>query len=62
MVVSRMLDVRQLAEVLSISTRTVYRRMRDKGFVPGVMVGNSLRFSSVDIVAYVERQKKKRRK
>jgi excisionase family DNA binding protein len=52
-----MLSVRDVAEMLNVSTRTVHRLIDAKEF-PAYRVGNVLRIYPQDVQQYLERQKK----
>jgi len=50
------LTVQQVAEILSVNERTVYR-MVSKGELPGFRVAGSWRFLSEDLEAWIAEQK-----
>lgn len=52
------LTVKQVAELLSVNERTVYR-MANAGELPGFKVSGSWRFMEDDIRAWIEEQKKR---
>lgn len=52
------LTVKQVAELLSVNGRTVYR-MANAGELPGFKVSGSWRFMEDDIRAWIEEQKKR---
>lgn len=51
-----MLTVKQVAEMLNISVRTVYRLLENDEF-PSYKIGGSVRIKQSDVEAYVERNK-----
>jgi excisionase family DNA binding protein len=56
----RFIGLRELAETLDVTTRTVYR-MIQSGLIPKpVKVGHSVRFPVSDLEAYIERLKQSR--
>lgn len=54
------LTVKQIAELLAVNERTVYR-MANSGELPGFQVSGSWRFMEADIHAWIEDQKKRAR-
>ena len=54
----KMLTVKEAAEKMSVSTKTVYRLMGN-GILSKVKIGRSTRVSEDDLNAYLERQIKK---
>ena len=56
----RFIGLRELAETLDVTTRTVYR-MIQSGLIPKpVKVGHSVRFPVSDVESYIERLKQSR--
>jgi len=56
----RFIGLRELAETLDVTTRTVYRLMKS-GLIPKpVKVGHSVRFPVSDVETYIERLKQSR--
>lgn len=51
--------VRQVAEYLRVSERTVYR-MAERGEMPAFKVGDTWRFRREDIAAWIEQQQRER--
>jgi len=52
------LTIRQLAELLQLSERTVYRLAND-GEIPGLKVGGSWRFPRSQVAEWMEKQVQK---
>ncbi|MCA9633676.1 MAG: helix-turn-helix domain-containing protein [Myxococcales bacterium] len=52
------LTIKEVAEYLKLTERTLYRLVQD-GQVPGFKVGNSWRFKRGDIERWIEDQKKR---
>lgn len=50
----RLFDVRQVAAILGVSTKTVSRMYRD-GELPHVRLGRSVRFTEADVLAAISR-------
>lgn len=50
----RLFDVRQVAAILGVSTKTVGRMYRD-GELPHVRLGRSVRFTEADVFAAIAR-------
>ena len=57
---SKALTVKQVADLLSVNERTVYR-MVNSGELPGFKVSGSWRFMEEDIHAWIEAQKRRAR-
>jgi excisionase family DNA binding protein len=56
----RFIGLRELAETLDVTTRTVYRHIQS-GLIPKpVKIGHSVRFPVSDLEAYIERLKQSR--
>ena len=56
----RFIGLRELAETLDVTTRTLYR-MIQSGLIPKpVKVGHSVRFPVSDVESYIERLKQSR--
>lgn len=51
------LTVKQVAEILNVNDRTVYRLVQ-QGELPGFRVSGGWRFLEVDILAWIENQKR----
>ena len=54
--VARLMDIQQVAEVLSVSVRTVRRLVVNQGLV-AVKFGKSLRFTLADIEAFIQQSR-----
>ncbi len=52
------LTIKEVAEYLKLTERTLYRLVQE-GQVPGFKVGNSWRFKRADIERWIEDQKKR---
>lgn len=56
----RFINLREVADALSVNTRTIYRLIQS-GLIPKpVKVGHSVRFPLSDVEAYIERLKQSR--
>jgi excisionase family DNA binding protein len=56
----RFIGLREFAETLDVTTRTVYRMIQN-GLIPRpVKVGHSVRFPVSDVESYIERLKQSR--
>ncbi|MDZ4848507.1 MAG: helix-turn-helix domain-containing protein [Pirellulaceae bacterium] len=51
-----LLTTRQAAEVLSISTRTIWT-LSNSGHLPVIRIGGAVRYSLVDLREYIDRQR-----
>lgn len=47
----------QAAKLLSISTRTLWAMTVPRGDLPAVRIGRSVRYSSSDLAAWIERRR-----
>jgi excisionase family DNA binding protein len=54
----RLLSIKDVAEWLGVSERTVFRMM-DNNEITGIKIGNRWKFESDDIKAFVQRQQQK---
>jgi excisionase family DNA binding protein len=54
----RLLSIKDVAEWLGVSERTVFRMM-DNNEITGIKIGNRWKFKSDDIKAFVQRQQQK---
>jgi len=54
----KLLDVKQVQDILGLSERTVFRLIKN-GELRGFKVGREWRFEEKDIDAYIERQRQK---
>jgi excisionase family DNA binding protein len=52
----RLLDVREAADRLGVSTHTIYKR-KEKGLIPFIKNGSKLLFKPSDLDAYVEQNR-----
>lgn len=53
----KLLNPRQAAEILGVSTRTIYQWSWLKKHLPFVKVGGSIRVSEGDLLAFIARRK-----
>lgn len=53
---AKLLTVKEVCDRLAISDATLYRLI-NKGEIPTVKIGRSLRFDPADVAAYIERCK-----
>jgi excisionase family DNA binding protein len=58
-VVDSLLSVEEVAELLKVPVSWVYERTRKRGInrIPGFRLGKYWRFRSVDVLAWIERQR-----
>jgi excisionase family DNA binding protein len=54
---SPMLSVNEVADLLSVTRATVYRRFVREGEIPSYRVGERLRFRPADVDAYLEKNR-----
>jgi excisionase family DNA binding protein len=57
----RFVSLKEVAEVLRVNTRTVYRLIQAGQMPQPVKVGRSLRFPVSDVEVYIERLKRSRK-
>ncbi len=58
--VIQLLTVKETAERLSISRRTLYRLIQDKQFPRPLEIGGSVRFTESDILGFLRRLERRR--
>ena len=56
----QLIGLREFAELLGVTPRTVYRLIQGGHFPKPVKVGHSVRFPVSDVQAYIERLKQER--
>lgn len=55
-----LLTAKNVADILGVSIRSLYRRQHDRDFPPPVRVGRCVRFRSEDVEAYIQKHRRAR--